>query len=162
MMKQLLWMVATCVLLLASCRPNTVYEHYITTNPTAWSMQDSATFTVNMQDTTGHYHVLLQIHHTSAYPYQHLWLFTHSVAPDSTVASDTLNCFLADNAGRWLGQASLSTYEMPLLYMQNIRFPHPGTYTFSITHGMRDSLLVGISHIGLTIEPISIPHYVEE
>ncbi len=162
MMKKILGMVAICAFLLTACQPATVYDRYVATHPTAWNWQDSATFAVNMQDTTGHYNVLLHIRHTSAYPYQNLWLFTHSVAPDSTVACDTLDCFLADNTGKWLGESSLSTYEMPLLYMQNIRFPKAGTYTFSITHGMRDSLLAGISHIGLTIEPISTPNYVEE
>jgi gliding motility-associated lipoprotein GldH len=150
------------VLLFAACSGNTVYERYQSIPQDTWDMNDSMHFEVNMEDTVGHYQVLLLIKHTHDYPYQNLWLFTQSMAPDSTLATDTLECFLADNSGKWLSQSFISEREMPLIYMQRIRFPKSGTYTFDITHGMRDSLLRGVSRIGLSIELINSSTNVQE
>ena len=154
------WLVA--LLCLCACHSDAVFEEYQDVSPTSWDMNQPVHFEVSMNDTTGHYDVILHIRNTNSYPYQDLWLFTHSTAPDSTIAADTLACFLADNQGKWLGDGLLSEYDMPLLYMSNIRFPKEGTYTFDITHGMRDSLLQGISRIGLTVEPTKVNTNVEE
>lgn len=140
--------------MLVSCNHTAIFEQYQNISQEAWDMQDSICFHVDMNDTTSRYNVLLHIRNTEQYPYQNLWLFTRSTAPDSTLAIDTLECFLADNSGKWINQSLLSTHEMPLLYMSNIRFPKIGTYTFDVVHGMRDSVLHGISQIGISIEPI--------
>lgn len=154
------WLVM--LLCMCACQSDAVFEEYQDVSPTAWDMNNPAHFEVAINDTTGHYDVILHIRNTDSYPYQDLWLFTHSTAPDSTVALDTLACFLADNQGKWLGEGLLSEYDMPLLYMSNIRFPKEGTYTFDIAHGMRDSLLQGISRIGLTVEPTKVNTNVEK
>lgn len=150
-----LWCTVGFMLLLSACQGNTVYEKYEPIEQQVWDMNQPAHFEVNMQDTVGHYQVLLYIKHTEQYPYQNLWLFTQSMAPDSTLAVDTLECFLADNHGKWLSQSFVAEREMPLLYMQGIRFPKAGTYTFDISHGMRDSLLQGISRIGLAVKLVN-------
>lgn len=144
---------ATMLLCLCACHSNIAYEQYQSIHPTTWDMNQPARFEVIMNDTVNKYDVILLIRNTDLYPYQNLWLFTHSVAPDSTVANDTLECYLADNQGKWINDAFISEHEMPLLYMSGIRFPKEGIYTFDIRHGMRDSLLAGINRIGLIVEP---------
>ena len=133
------------------CSHQPVYERYYDVSHQTWDMNDTARFEVEMTDTLGHYDVLLHIRHTNDYPYQNLWLFTRSMAPDSSLAVDTLSCYLADNTGQWLSDQTFSTFDMPLLYMENIRFPKKGMYQFEIRQGMRDSLLQGIRNIGLSI-----------
>lgn len=154
------WLVL--LLWLCACHNNTAYEQYQSISPTAWDMNQPAQFEVVMEDTIGRYDVILHIRNTDSYPYQNIWLFTHSMAPDSTVAIDTLACYLADNQGKWINKSIISEHDMPLLYMRNIRFPKQGTYTFDIAHGMRDSLLQGISRIGLTVEPTKANTNVEK
>jgi hypothetical protein len=44
---------------------------------------------------------------------------------------------------------------MPLMYMQNIKFPTKGEYRFDIVQAMRDSLLIGVESLGLTIEKVN-------
>ena len=39
-----------------------------------------------------------------------------------------------------------------LAFPSDLRFPMQGNYHFAITNGMRDSAIVGLSHIGLRIE----------
>lgn len=156
------WTCLMALICLCACQTDITYEQYQAVSPTAWDMNQAAHFEVNMTDTTGRYDVILHIRNTDLYPYQNLWLFTHSMAPDSTIATDTLECYLADNQGKWINNAFLSEHNMPLLYMSNIRFPKEGTYTFDITHGMRDSLLSGINRIGLIIKPTQTNEYVEK
>ena len=38
------------------------------------------------------------------------------------------------------------------IFRRNVRFPMQGNYHFAITNGMRDSAIVGLSHIGFRIE----------
>lgn len=153
------WLVV--LLCLCSCQTNTTFEAYQAISPMAWDMNEPARFEVAITDTVNKHDVILHIRNTDNYLYQDLWLFTHSAAPDSTVATDTLACFLADNQGKWINDAFLSEHDMPVMYMNNIRFPKAGTYTFEISHGMRDSLLQGISRIGLTIKTVQNQHVKE-
>ncbi len=157
-----LWSWVVLLFCMCACHNNSAFEQYQPTSPTAWDMNQPAHFEVNMSDTVGRYNVILHIRNTDSYPYQNIWVFTHSTAPDSTIAIDTLSCYLADNHGRWINKSFLSEHNMSLLYMSNIRFPKIGTYTFDIAHGMRDSLLQGISRIGITIEPTKVNTNVEE
>lgn len=150
------------VLMLCACNSHSVYEKYQSISPMAWDMNEPAHFEVEMTDTVGKYDVILHIRNNDMYPYQNIWLFTQSTAPDSTIATDTLSCYLADNQGKWINDAFLSEHDMPLVYMSHIRFPKAGTYTFTIAHGMRDSLLTGISRIGLSIEPTNMNANVEK
>lgn len=162
MIKHASWAWMLVLFGLCACNNHATFEQFQTVSPTAWDMNEPAHFEVSMNDTLGKYDVILHIRNTDLYNYQDIWLFTHSMAPDSTIATDTLACFLADNRGKWINNAFLSEHNMPLVYMHNIRFPKIGTYTFDIAHGMRDSLLQGISRIGLTIEPTKVIKNVKE
>ena len=83
-----------------------------------------------------------------------MWLFLHKYTPDKLQTTDSIECYLADNRGKWLGSGVGSVYEMPVLYQQNIRFRTAGTYRYSIVQGMRDDILLGINDIGVRVEKI--------
>lgn len=107
-----------------------------------------------MNDTVGQYNVLITVRHDTEYPYQNLWLFVKSASPDGIVVQDTVECYLADNRGKFLGDG-VSVYEMPILYMRKIKFPKQGPYKFEIQQGMRDTILAGVRNICLSIEKYS-------
>ena len=140
------------IFLLSSCNNSRVYNKYIEIKDHTLHKDSTLTFSFNTEDTINYYNVLLNIRHNSEYRFQNLWLFTVSVDPKGNVATDTLECYLYDNIGRSLGQDYFYLYEMPLLYMNEIKFPTKGEYTFEIKQAMRDSLLTGIESLGLTIE----------
>ena len=75
-----------------------------------------------------------------------MWLFV-----DNNRHRDTIEFYLADDRGQWLGEKQHGFIEMPVLLEENIHFPDSGTYHIEIQHGMRDSLLRGVSDIGLEI-----------
>ena len=67
-------------------------------------------------------------------------------------STDTIEFYLADHRGQWLGTGMGAWKEMPVLYRQALRFPRSGTYTYTIRHGMRTDPLRGIHDIGMRVE----------
>lgn len=140
--------------LLVSCSGNSVYNDYKELPVSGWSKDSCAKFTVPIKDTQNNYRVLLNVRNRGDYQTQNLWLFVSYQLPNKAIMKDTLECYLADNKGKWLGSGFGSMYDMPVIYLKSIKFPQAGNYTFCIKHGMRDSSLVGINDIGLEIQKL--------
>lgn len=146
-----LWLIG---MVATSCARNDIYFEYRSVDPEAWSMDSVCTFAVEVHDTTPAYDLYLYTRNTPAYPYQNLWLFLSELSPDSTLVADTIEFYLADHRGQWLGTGMGAWKEMPVLYRQAVRFPRPGTYTYTIRHGMRTDPLRGIHDIGMRVEKL--------
>ncbi len=131
-----------------SCGQQTLYSEYKAIPISGWNADSVLSFTYNITDTITPCDVLLSIRHTQTYAYQNLWLFLNGLTPQQ----DSIEIYLADQRGVWLGNGWGNLREMPLLYMRNIVFPHSGEYTFTIQQGMREDILRGISDIGLIIQ----------
>jgi gliding motility-associated lipoprotein GldH len=140
------------IFLLVSCNNASVYNKYNDIEDHTWDKDSVCFFSYNAEDTINHYDVLLNIRHNSEFRFQNLWLFTVSTDPNGNIAKDTLECYLYNQLGEPLGQDYFFVYEMPLFYMQNIKFPIKGEYKFEIYQAMRDSILKGVESIGLTIQ----------
>lgn len=132
-------------LTLVACTNKVMFADYQSVPVTGWSADSVLTFRAPVTDTTHAYNILLHIRHTDAYPYQNMWLFTGQ----NGLPADTLELFLADDRGRWLGDGH-ATIAMPVLYRENVRFTD-SVYTLTIQHGMRNLLLYGVSEIGVEI-----------
>jgi len=137
-----------------ACTSNDVYFQY---NPVAlkgWSKDSLYGFDIPITDTTAVYNVYVNVRNRGEYPYQNLWLFLSKTTPDKIMSKDSIECYLADQRGKWLGSGLGSIMEMPVLYQQNVRFKTKGTYHYKIVHGMRDSVLAGINDIGMRVEKV--------
>ena len=97
----------------------------------------------------------VNVRNRGGYPYQNLWLFLRKISPDKILTKDSIECYLADQRGKWLGSGIGSIMEMPVLYQQNVKFLKSGTYDYKIGHGMRDSILLGINDIGIRVEKVN-------
>lgn len=135
-----------------SCGFNDTYFQYSTVAKNGWSKDSCYVFRVPVTDTASAYNIYVNVRNRGNYPYQNLWLFLKCQTPDMVRTKDSIECYLADQRGKWLGSGIGSVVEMPLIYKQKVRFKKPGVYRFDIGHGMRDSLLVGINDIGLRVE----------
>ncbi|OIP82107.1 MAG: hypothetical protein AUK44_08545 [Porphyromonadaceae bacterium CG2_30_38_12] len=131
-----------------------MYFQYATLPENGWNKDSTLGFDFQIDDTAVSYNVTLNSRNTSDYPYQNLWLFLKQSQPDSIIKNDTINYYLADDYGKWLGSGIGSLYQMPVLWQQNMKFPKSGKYHIAIGHGMRDSILIGITEIGLKIEKV--------
>lgn len=116
-----------------------------------WNKDSVAVFDFEATDTVGSYDIVVDLRNDGSYRYQNFWLFVRSVSPDSVVFSDTLECVLADNYGRWIGEGSGSMRHLPVMFLSDVKFPKKGVYSFELIQGMREDLLQGIHDIGLRI-----------
>ncbi len=131
-------------LLLVACSRSTMYTNYQTIPLEGWSMDSVLRFEVPVTDTVNAYDVLLHIRHTDAYPYQNMWLFVNDGGK-----TDTIEFYLADDRGRWLGNGQ-AIKDMPVLYRENVVLKD-SLYILTLEEGMRDIVLRGISEIGVEI-----------
>ena len=130
------------ILVLTSCDNQIVYSHYEPTPLSGWHKDSVYTYDFSVEDTVSSYQVIVNFRHTDFYPYQNMWLF---------VNNDTIEFYLADDRGKWLGKGRNGIINMPVLYEDSIRFTNRGVNTISVQHAMRDSLLRGVSDVGITI-----------
>jgi len=134
------------VCLLTSCRNDIVYSQFQPIPSEKWQVDSVATFDYTVTDTTVDYRMLIYVRHTERYPYQNMWLFVGDSAH-----RDTIEFYLADDRGQWLGDKHHGFIEMPVLYEEHFHFPDTGTYQLAIQHGMRDSVLRGVTDIGIEV-----------
>jgi gliding motility-associated lipoprotein GldH len=131
-----------------------VFFKYQSVNVAGWSKDSTYTFDVKIDDSNVNYNIYVNTRNRGEYPYQNLWLFMSEKSPDNKIIGDSINFYLADDFGRWLGSGAGPIYNMPVLYRQNFRYAKPGTYRYQIRHGMRDSMLMGINDVGIKIEKV--------
>jgi gliding motility-associated lipoprotein GldH len=143
------------VFLISSCQNNDVFFNYKSIPLQGWSKDSVYTFNVVVSDVSKAYNVYINVRNRGEYPHQNLWLFIHKISPDSIVSKDTINFYLADQRGKWLGSGVGASFEMPVIYQRNFHFPKTGKYSFGIVQGMRDSVLIGINDIGLRVEKVN-------
>ena len=147
-MKRLIpiWLIA-CTVLLPACTSDVVYSQFSPILSEGWHMDSVLRFAYSIPDTTPDYNMTIYVRHKENYPYQNIWLF----AGDS-VHRDTLQCYLADDRGRWMGDKHHGIVEMPVFIGTNCHFSRTGIYTMEIQHAMRDTVLRGVMDIGLEIK----------
>ncbi len=152
-MKYLYLLVAS--IFLASCSNDLLFSEVESLDSKIWNLDSTQTFEVNiLPDEIGKNNRLkseILVRHTGRYEYQNLWIFIECQKPDSTIVLDTMNIFLADSFGQWIGNSgigSLYTITVPTP-KQNISTP--GKYKFSIKQGMRMDNISNISEIGFNV-----------
>ena len=134
--------------LMTSCRQDIIYSRFVPVPSAEWSCDMIPQFDYTVTDKDAAYRMVIYVRHTERYPYQNMWLFVS----DNTGHSDTIEFYMADDRGQWLGDSHHGFIEMPVLLEDNCHFPDTGAYSLTIQHGMRDSLLRGVTDIGLEIQ----------
>ncbi len=140
-----LWVIGL-VMLMTSCRKGIVVSQFVAIPSGEWQVDSAMVFDYTIDDAQPDYRMVVYVRHTERYPYQNMWLFI-----DNGARRDTIEFYLADDRGQWLGDKHHGFIEMPVLFEENYHFPDTGTYHLEIVHGMRDSLFRGVTDIGLEI-----------
>ena len=136
-----------CMASLTSCNKGIIYSRFVPIPSGEWNVDSVARFHYSITDTETDYRMLVYVRHTERYPYQNMWLFI-----GDGMHTDTIEFYLADDRGQWLGDKNHGFIEMPVLFEQAKQFADTGTYTMTIQHGMRDSVLRGVMDVGLEIQ----------
>lgn len=138
--------------ILSSCDRNKVYEEYIKIDDYVWQNKNTVRFEFEIQDTSTLHNVYINVRHATIYPYNNLWLFIKSSSPNGTTNIDTVECVLADDKGRWLGDGTGDIWDIQIPWKMSVRFPIEGKYIVEYQQGMRIDALPGIMDMGLRIE----------
>lgn len=140
--------VAACVALVAC--DNVVYVECSDMSD-GWPKDSVLAFPLTIDDAHGIYQTQIVVRNTDAYRNQNLWLFVDTETPAGTHRTDTVQFFLADEFGRWVGSGVGTVFENVWIYQPRVRYSEPGTYTLRLQHGMRYDVLGGVSEVGVRV-----------
>jgi len=140
---------------LSSCDEPPYFEEYLKVGESGWLADSSASFQVEIEDTSSAYALVFNLRANDDYPYSNLYLFRKILSAESTEYADTAQIFLADAYGRWLGDGigELKTFQRPYRRVP-LSFRKKGVYTFEFSQAMRTQALTGVEEVGLTIYKI--------
>jgi gliding motility-associated lipoprotein GldH len=139
------------LLFLYSCDSAKIFEKNQEIPESGWAASNIIKLEVDIKDPATPANFYLNVRNADGYPYGNLFLFIKTVFPDGKIASDTLNCILADDNGKWLGTGMGDIYDNQILFKRNVRFPAAGIYHFEIAQGMRLENVPLIMDVGLRI-----------
>jgi gliding motility-associated lipoprotein GldH len=129
-----------------------VYEKNKKMDEATWNSTDIVKFNVAIPDTITGYNYYINIRNTTDYGFANLFMFVKTVYPDGKISVDTVECYLADIQGRWLGKGQGRIIDNRILFRKSVRFSQAGVYSFEYEQGMRVNQLYGIEDIGIRIE----------
>ena len=94
------------MMLFVACDRDVVSEEIAEMKGERWDKDEVVTCECEISDADSYYTLELEVRNTVDYPYRNLYLFVDIETPDTMKYRDTLQLFLADNAGHWYGKGS--------------------------------------------------------
>ena len=139
--------------LLTSCKPNEVYYKFEPIPQSNWNKNNVICFDIDSVpvNVNSRYYVSIEIAHNLNYPYKNLWLSINYLEQDSVLWEESLECFLSDDSGKWLGSGNGPTRQLSVLYKTNFVLDTAKHSRICIRHAMQDVHLNGIEKIGVKV-----------
>ena len=139
------------VFLLNSCMQETIVDlnHDV---GDAWTKDQKINFEFEIKDSIMPVDFYINIRNSTNYDYANIFLFVKTIYPDQRYSVDTVECFLADMKGQWLGSGLGKFRNNSILFRKNMRFPMTGLYRMEFEMAMRDEELNGIDALGIRVE----------
>ena len=136
---------------MSSCTHGVLFSRFENTPHEGWHADSALHFSIGISDSLPPCDLVFDIRHNEQYPYQNIWLLTDLYADSAFVLTDTLEYYLANQRGEWLGNGFGRLKDMPALWLNNTVLPHADTIHIYVRHGMRTDTLRGVESIGLTL-----------
>ena len=143
----------TCVGVISCTNELLIYENNQGFENNTWVYDDPKTFSFDIKDSSVFINLFINLRITTDYPYSNIYMFLHSDYPNGYTDIDTLEFFLADKDGYWLGDNSGTVVENSALISRG-NFPVSGTYTFKLEQAMRNDSLPEVLDVGIRIEEV--------
>ena len=115
-------------------------------------MHEKLNFRIKISDTHARYNMFINVRNKEDYSFSNLYLFMQMTFPDGRITRDTIECYLADYDGKWLGTGLTGTKFNRILFQKAAVFPMKGDYLFTFEQAMRTKELKGITDIGIRLE----------
>lgn len=146
------------LLMFVSCDSNMVVSE-MKDMPGYWDKNEVLEFRVPRLDSLKKYDLFLHLRNTNDYPYNNIFLIASIEFPHGKTITDTLEYRMANPDGTWIGTGIGTVKENKLWYKENVSFFEEGTYTFRLSHAVRNNgavhgvtQLEGITEVGYSIE----------
>ena len=117
-----------------------------------WTYKDTLDFNFEIKDTLKIYNLYLEIEHGDVYPYQNLYMMTHTKFPDGLRPKQQLNVNLAEKSGKWEGKKSGKNWIQRVDLQKDAYFSESGNYTLTLEQFMRRDSLPEIKSVRFAIE----------
>ena len=115
-----------------SCQNENKKEVYHSFNNNTWNADSIVSFDLDNIDTTSSHDLYLMVRHTTNFKFQNLFLFTNFENQQ-----DTLELFLSEKSGRWLGKGFGEIKELKIKIKENVNFKENQDQIFSVEQAMR-------------------------
>jgi gliding motility-associated lipoprotein GldH len=139
-------------LLLMACNPGRVYEKNVEINKYIWNKEVKTWYEVDIDDTTQHYNIFVNVRHTNFYPFSNLWIMVYTTFPDGNRLHQRVELQLAEKDGKWDGECLGDICDISLEMQKNAIFNQKGKYIFEFEQIMRSDQLPAIMAMGLKLE----------
>lgn len=143
------------LIVLSACGEKYYYSADVIIPENLWDSKKAIVFEPGISDTMQNYNVILSVSNNDDYRYSNIWFFISTISPEGYMHTDTLEYLMAEDDGKWTGEKNGDIWTRKLYFKNMVRFPKAGKYKFSIIQGMRDTLLGGISKIGIHFKEIN-------
>ena len=120
------------VVVFVSCQNENKKEVYRSFNNNTWNTDSIVSFELDNIDTTSSHDLYLMVRHTTNFKFQNLFLFTNFENQQ-----DTLELFLSEKSGRWLGKGFGEIKELKIRIKENVNFKENQDQIFSVEQAMR-------------------------
>lgn len=137
-----------------SCDKSRIFEENKDIPNNIWNKDSIMKFEVNIADAHIPTNFYINVRNAEGFPFSNLFLFIKTTFPDGKQFNDTLDCILADEKGKWLGDGMGDIYDNQIPFKRNVHFPEAGKYIFEIQQGMRIENLPLIMDVGMRIEKV--------
>ena len=127
---------------LLACQNNKTQYQYHSFEHEKWNTDSVIIFNFENVDTTSSYDAHLKIRHSVDYQFQNLFLFS-----ELDEQKDTLEIFLSEKSGKWLGKGFGDIKEVDVLILKDIRFNNVNKNSFSFEMAMRHNSLEKITEL---------------
>jgi len=127
---------------LLACQNNNTQHQYHSFENAKWHTDSIIIFDFNNADTVSSYDARLRIRHSIDYQFQNLFLFS-----ELNEKKDTLEIFLSEKSGKWLGKGFGDIKEVDVLISKDIRFNNINTNSFNFEMAMRHNGLEKITEL---------------
>jgi len=139
---------------IAGCDPGRIFDDYQTIKKGEWHRDSLVQFNFKIADTAATHNLYIGLRNRGDYSNQNIWLFVTVESPTGNRVADTVEYYLAEPSGKWLGKGIGDLYDCRFSYRDNVFFPDTGNYKVSIRQGMRYDVLKGINDVGFRVEKI--------
>ncbi len=139
-------------MMLAGCDRDRVYSGNHRFPDQGWCHGDTVSFGFSIADTSARYNMYLDLDHTTAYPFQNLYVRIHSAFPDGKVLTEQHSLELQEKTGEWLGGCNGTACAARIVLRERMYFDKPGEYRLSFEQYTRTDCLAGIEKLSLVLD----------